>query len=105
MESIALQPIRRAISSRRKLIAASAYRNSFTRASRRSLRRTKAWYGRKPRINEDTIMHKLTPKILLAGIAAVFALSAQEPTCRRCPATYIDNSELQAYAKRAIDNG
>src|SRR5437868_14278144 len=97
MESIALQPIRRAISSRRKLIAATAYRNSFTRASRGSLRRNKAWYGRKPRINEDTIMHKLTPKILLAGVAAVFALSTREPTCRRCPATYIANRDRQAY--------
>jgi mannose-6-phosphate isomerase-like protein (cupin superfamily) len=50
-------------------------------------------------------MDKLIPKILLAAAAAVVAVPAQEPTCRRCPATYIDNSELQAYTKRAIDNG
>lgn len=33
------------------------------------------------------------------------ALSAQEPTCRQCPATYIDRRELEAYAKRAMENG
>jgi|SRR5580658_3431915 mannose-6-phosphate isomerase-like protein (cupin superfamily) len=33
-----------------------------------------------------------------------FALLAQEPTCHQCPATYVDASELQAYAKRAMDN-
>jgi uncharacterized cupin superfamily protein len=33
-----------------------------------------------------------------------FVLPAQEPTCHQCPATYVDASELQAYAKRAMDN-
>ncbi len=39
-------------------------------------------------------------------ILNIFALAvlAQEPTCHQCPATYIDQSELQAYAKRAMDN-
>ena len=38
------------------------------------------------------------------GVMAV-VLGAQggpDPTCNMCPATYIDNSELQAYAKKAI---
>jgi mannose-6-phosphate isomerase-like protein (cupin superfamily) len=33
---------------------------------------------------------------------ALSAISAQEPTCRSCPGTYIPNTEVQAYAKRAI---
>src|SRR5579862_2495044 len=41
----------------------------------------------------------------LGVMASIFALQAQEPTCKRCPATYIANEELQTYAKRAIDNG
>lgn len=40
---------------------------------------------------------------ILAAVAAA-ALVAQEPTCHQCPATYVDVSELQAYAKRAMDN-
>ena len=32
-------------------------------------------------------------------------LAAQEPTCRHCPATYIERSEIETYAKRAMDNG
>jgi mannose-6-phosphate isomerase-like protein (cupin superfamily) len=43
------------------------------------------------------------------GVAcAVVALTAQEreyePTCTMCPGTYIPNSEIQAYAKRAMAN-
>ena len=49
---------------------------------------------------------------LLMGAAAIIftvvALSAQEreysPTCNMCPGTYIPNSEVQAYVKRAIAN-
>ncbi|HTS48485.1 MAG TPA: hypothetical protein VMH05_11105 [Bryobacteraceae bacterium] len=43
--------------------------------------------------------------IVIAGVLAC-ALVAQDPkpTCNQCPATYIDSSELQAYAKRAMDN-
>src|SRR5271154_137457 len=41
----------------------------------------------------------------MIGAAFASALSAQEPTCRQCPATYIERSELEAYAKRAVDNG
>jgi mannose-6-phosphate isomerase-like protein (cupin superfamily) len=44
----------------------------------------------------------------LIGIAASLAcaLLAQDPkpTCNQCPATYINSSELQAYAKRAMEN-
>jgi len=28
--------------------------------------------------------------------------AAQQPTCKNCPATYIDTSELDAYIKRAM---
>jgi mannose-6-phosphate isomerase-like protein (cupin superfamily) len=49
---------------------------------------------------------------VLIGVAAIVvtlaALSAQEkdyrPTCNMCPGTYIPNSEVQAYVKRAIAN-
>ena len=45
---------------------------------------------------------------LMVGVAGVmFALSmvsAQEPTCKNCPGTYISVSEVQAYVKRAMDN-
>ena len=36
---------------------------------------------------------------LLLGVSAA---AAQEPTCKDCPATYIDKSELDAYLKRAM---
>ena len=46
---------------------------------------------------------------LMVGIAGVVvalsAIAAQEPTCKNCPGTYIPNSEVQAYAKRAIQYG
>ena len=45
--------------------------------------------------------------VLLSGVAAVLSLSplsAQEPTCKNCPGTYIGNEEVQAYIKRAIEN-
>lgn len=47
-------------------------------------------------------------KLMVAMAGAIFALvvvSAQEPTCRNCPGTYIANSEVQAYVKRAIQYG
>lgn len=34
--------------------------------------------------------------------AAVLAQGDPQPTCRMCPATYIPNEEIQAYAKKAI---
>jgi mannose-6-phosphate isomerase-like protein (cupin superfamily) len=43
-----------------------------------------------------------------AMIVTLVALAAQErdytPTCNMCPGTYIPNSEVQAYVKRAIAN-
>jgi hypothetical protein len=44
-------------------------------------------------------------RYVMSGAMLTLALSAQEPTCRQCPATYIERSELDAYAKRAIENG
>lgn len=43
-------------------------------------------------------------KAMLGLIGTITSLSAQAPTCHQCPATYINNSELQAYIKRAVDN-
>ena len=47
-------------------------------------------------------------RLVIASVAAacsMVSLMAQgdpKPTCRMCPATYIANDELQAYAKKAI---
>ncbi len=41
----------------------------------------------------------------MIGAVLTLALSAQEPTCRHCPASYIERGELEAYAKRAMENG
>ena len=46
-------------------------------------------------------------KAMLGGLMLLLlssVLSAQDPrpTCNKCPATYIPNEEIQAYAKRAI---
>ena len=43
-------------------------------------------------------------KLLLSGGVAVIALLAQgpQPTCRRCQATYIPVSELDAYTAKAV---
>ena len=43
-------------------------------------------------------------KAVLALLSTTISLSAQAPTCHQCPATYINNSELQAYIQRAVDN-
>src|ERR1700691_3116445 len=42
-------------------------------------------------------------KAALGILFVVLALSAQQPTCNRCSATYIGVNEVQAYVKRAID--
>ena len=46
--------------------------------------------------------------IVAGGILLTIAVVAQErdyqPSCKMCPGTYIPNSEIQAYAKRAIAN-
>lgn len=41
--------------------------------------------------------------IIAGGVACALAQDPK-PTCNQCPATYIDTSEIQAYAKRAMDN-
>ena len=46
---------------------------------------------------------------LIAGLIGVMVtlapLSAQQPTCKMCPGTYIPNSEVMAYVKRAMQYG
>ena len=42
----------------------------------------------------------------LIGVTVTLApLSAQQPTCKMCPGTYIQNSEVMAYVKRAMQYG
>ena len=41
-------------------------------------------------------------KRILIGLAAtLFAISAQQPTCNRCSATYIPQSEVKQYLAKA----
>jgi mannose-6-phosphate isomerase-like protein (cupin superfamily) len=42
--------------------------------------------------------------LVVAGCvsAALMAQGGPDPTCKMCPATYIPNDEIQAYAKKAI---
>jgi mannose-6-phosphate isomerase-like protein (cupin superfamily) len=48
-------------------------------------------------------MHKIAVAMLaVACSCAVFAQGDPQPTCKMCPATYIPNSEIQAYAAKAI---
>ena len=48
-------------------------------------------------------------RTLIAGMIGVMVtlapLSAQQPTCKMCPGTYIPNGEIQAYITRAMQNG
>ena len=46
------------------------------------------------------IIEKAAPVV----VTLMFVLSAQEPTCKHCSATYIPTDELQAYVNRAIAN-
>jgi mannose-6-phosphate isomerase-like protein (cupin superfamily) len=48
---------------------------------------------------------RITRNVLLGIITILFALSAQQPTCNHCSASYISNDEVQAYLKRAEENG
>ena len=48
--------------------------------------------------------HTMT-KVMLGTIVVLFALSAQQPTCNHCSATYVSSEEIQSYLKRAEDNG
>ena len=40
--------------------------------------------------------------VAASPFAAVIAQQDPQPTCKMCPATYIQNDEIQAYAKKAI---
>ncbi|HEY2843449.1 MAG TPA: AraC family ligand binding domain-containing protein [Bryobacteraceae bacterium] len=44
-------------------------------------------------------------KLLLGLAVTLFILSAQQPTCNKCSASYISSGEVQSYLKRALDNG
>jgi mannose-6-phosphate isomerase-like protein (cupin superfamily) len=39
---------------------------------------------------------------VVCSLSALMAQGDPQPTCQNCPATYIANEELQAYAKKAI---
>ncbi len=47
----------------------------------------------------------IAKKVILGSVTALFALSAQQPTCNKCDASYVSNEEIQQYLKRAQDNG
>jgi mannose-6-phosphate isomerase-like protein (cupin superfamily) len=49
-------------------------------------------------------MRRITRNTLFGAVVVWFALSAQQPTCNKCSATYITSDEVQAYLKRAADN-
>jgi mannose-6-phosphate isomerase-like protein (cupin superfamily) len=49
-------------------------------------------------------MQRITRNTLLCVVVVGFVLSAQQPTCDKCSATYITSDEVQAYLKRAADN-
>jgi mannose-6-phosphate isomerase-like protein (cupin superfamily) len=58
----------------------------------------------------NIIIGRIASAAVIAGgiIFAVVLLPAQEkeysPTCKMCPGTYVPNTEIQAYVKRAIAN-
>jgi len=43
-------------------------------------------------------------RVSLGVVTVLFALSAQQPTCNRCSASYIPVSEMMAYKQRAVAN-
>ena len=44
-------------------------------------------------------------KVLLGATVTLFVLSAQQPTCNKCSASYISTGEVESYLTRAKDNG
>ena len=50
-------------------------------------------------------MVRTASRVTLGAIAVLFVLPAQQPTCNQCSATYVGNEEIQAYLKRAQENG
>jgi len=53
--------------------------------------------------------NRIAHRVVLGAVAVIFVLSAQQtgpkPTCTNCPGTYVSSEEVQAYLKRAEDNG
>jgi mannose-6-phosphate isomerase-like protein (cupin superfamily) len=50
-------------------------------------------------------MRNFVYKVLLGLVVVLFVLSAQQPTCNKCSASYVPNEEIEAYLKRAVENG
>ena len=50
-------------------------------------------------------MRKVIRKVIVGALGALFLLPAQQPTCNHCSASYVSADEVQAYLKRAQDNG
>jgi mannose-6-phosphate isomerase-like protein (cupin superfamily) len=49
-------------------------------------------------------MGRITRNTAVGLVVVWFALSAQQPTCNKCSATYITSDEVQAYLHRAAEN-
>ena len=47
----------------------------------------------------------MVKKLILGMLVTLFVLSAQQPTCNKCNASYVSKKEIQSYLKRAHDNG
>src|ERR1043165_1021800 len=47
----------------------------------------------------------MVKKLLLGATITLFVLSAQQPACNKCSASYISSGEVESYLKRAKDNG
>jgi mannose-6-phosphate isomerase-like protein (cupin superfamily) len=45
--------------------------------------------------------NKIAIKLAVGGVAMLFVLSAQQPTCNHCSATYVPAEEIQAYWQHA----
>jgi mannose-6-phosphate isomerase-like protein (cupin superfamily) len=50
-------------------------------------------------------MRKIIRKVIVGALGALFLLPAQQPSCNHCSASYVSADEVQAYLKRAQDNG
>ena len=50
-------------------------------------------------------MRKAIRNAVLGTLGVLFVLPAQQPTCNHCSASYVPADEVQAYLKRAQDNG
>jgi mannose-6-phosphate isomerase-like protein (cupin superfamily) len=50
-------------------------------------------------------MWKTIRNVILGALGVLFLLPAQQPTCNHCSASYVPADEIQAYLKRAQDNG